>query len=389
MIAEQNGRYLDMLNTRLVGTVKLQLLNGGDLPPTAECAPINLLPFALFSSIDCYFNSTMITHSGPVSIAFRNYLEIMLSYTEEFRRDILRSGLYFKDEMGKYDASANSGYKTRKALFEKSNLVDFDIPIALDVFRSGKLIPNGVQIDLKFNRTNDEFLIMGNKNDPATYSIALTDLKIMARFVHVNDSILSQHKSLHVTQPIYLNFIETRAKVFNVPVGSKSAELNNAFVNRLPKTIILAFLDTDRLNQYGKDSYQLNPFNFKHYDLTHVAMRKNGMVLSNDHIFDIDLQRKNYERLYSSLHKTTGFTDSMLSHGISYELFCENCFLVSFSLHHGLENFKQVCPVEYGELAFSLKWGKPLPSNLSVLAFASYNAYVSIALDRTIDHQIF
>ena len=61
-------------------------------------------------------------------------------------------------------------------------------------------------------------------------------------------------------------------KVLTFPGGLGALNPDNIFLGRIPKRIVLGFVDTEAFN----GSYTSNPFNFKHHNLAQVGVYVDG-----------------------------------------------------------------------------------------------------------------
>jgi len=120
--------YIDLANTMLYVQAKITKQDGTNLRANDPVGPVNLLLHSLFSQVDISLNGTQVTTSTN-TYSYRAMLETLLSYGGDAKKSQLTSALYYHDQADRidsvaFDATGNSGLKTRKTFTTTSNPVD-------------------------------------------------------------------------------------------------------------------------------------------------------------------------------------------------------------------------------------------------------------------------
>ena len=108
--------------------------------------------------------------------------------------------------------------------------------------------------------------MLSNKEDTKVY------FKVLEALLYVKRIITAHNEALLANYPVRYNLTRIELKTFTFAAGSQSLSIDNAVLGRLPKHVIITMAkNTDFLG-----SMSSNPFNFRHYDLTHYAMYITG-----------------------------------------------------------------------------------------------------------------
>ena len=148
--------YIDLGNTMLYVQAKITKQDGTNLDANDPVGPVNLLLHSLFSQVDISLNGTQVTTSTN-TYPYRAMLETLLSYGGDAKKSQLTSALYYHDQADRmdsvaFDATGNSGLKTRKTFTTTSNPVDMIGRIHADLFFQSRYLLNEVNVKIKLTR---------------------------------------------------------------------------------------------------------------------------------------------------------------------------------------------------------------------------------------------
>ena len=133
-------------------------------------------------------------------------------------------------------------------------------------------IINGVKMQIKLTKAKPAFYILSNKDDSKEYFKVLEALLYVKRIRPSADIITSHNETLLEGYPVRYNLTRIELKTFTFGGGTQSLSMNNAVLGRLPKRLIITMVkNTDFLGTMNS-----NPFNFRHYDLTHFTLYITG-----------------------------------------------------------------------------------------------------------------
>ena len=128
-------------------------------------------------------------------------------------------------------------------------------------------IINGVKMQIKLTKAKPAFYLLSNKEYSKAYFKVLESLLYVKRIRPSADVITSHNENLLQGYPVRYNLTSIELKTFTFAGGSQTLSMNNAVLGRLPKRLIITMIkNTDFLGTMSS-----NPYNLRHYDLTHFA----------------------------------------------------------------------------------------------------------------------
>ena len=239
-----NSYFLDAGSIRLEGEVAIfeRAGDGTEKKLTAannNLVPINMLPAALFNSIEVSINGLMVSFiSSPIS-NYKAYLETILSYNKLAADTHLAGCRFLMDEPGKFDArtsTASPNAAKRMAWFANSNSVDFSMPLASDILRVDKYFMDRVALDIKLSRAPDEFLITQPADDNKKYFVKIEKLSLSVRHIGLNSTLVeSINKSLDSGKRAKYPLIRTVLKTRVIQKGESHTPIVDLFTGKETK----------------------------------------------------------------------------------------------------------------------------------------------------------
>ena len=213
--------------------------------------------------------------------AYRAYLETLLNYGPAAKKSQLTASLYYKDKAGKMDttdptladnnANVNPGLKARYAFNKESGTVEMVGPLFCDLFMTDRLLLSFVDLKIILNRNIDAFCVMSAVADP-DQKVKLTDAYLKLRKVKISPNVSVAHELALKKGPAIYPIRRVECKSFIVPAGNPSLRKDNIFNGLLPKSFVFGLVDSEAFN----GSYTKNPFNFKHLNVSSIAVTVNG-----------------------------------------------------------------------------------------------------------------
>ena len=150
------GHYLDLAGSYLYVSGKVVDQDGNNLGGTANISTSNLLLHSLFQNATLSLNETVVS-DGASNYPYMSYTHTLLGNGQGTKTTELTSQLYYKDTDPKTAGDANEGYKSRKAIISLSKLVEMTGNLQLDICKTNRYIPNGVNLKLKLTKAPPEF----------------------------------------------------------------------------------------------------------------------------------------------------------------------------------------------------------------------------------------
>ena len=211
--------------------------------------------------------------SATNTYAHRSILEVLLNYDKEAAESQLGCGLFCKDTAGQMEKNGHYclpcfeyGLGTRSEWTKTSKTVELQGRIHSDLLNQEKLILNVVDLTVKLHRHKLEFCLLSADTAPA-YKIIIVDAILYVKKIELTPSVFNAINTVLNDKNAQYAITRTTLKVFTVPRGQQSQQTDNAFLGEIPKRIAVYMMDNDSYNV----NYKKNPFNFKHYNLTHSS----------------------------------------------------------------------------------------------------------------------
>jgi hypothetical protein len=230
-------------------------------------------------------------------------------------------------------------------------------------------------------------------NDPAFY-LNLKDATIVPS-VEFEDASLFMHRS-KIIYPVvnaHSNALEkgtakypiTRGhvKAFNITTGNTDIIIDNAVYGILPRRIFIAMVPNDAFS----GAYLKNPFDFKSYKLTYLAVHIDGQQYPLK-AYTPDFTKKIYTReylgLFESLNQLT--TDSTISLNLNEWANGNTIYGFNFAPDLGDDCCKMGFAniVKKGALNVELKFAEALKETISVLLYCEYDSIIEIDGNRQV-----
>ena len=253
--------------------------DGTPLDATDEVALENLSLHTLFRQVDVYLQQQLISAATGVNYPYKAYIDVSTLYNHDVKDSQLQSEGYFKDLAGfMEDPSVNSGYSLRKSLTAKSNEVDFEGVLHVDIAQQGKAILNGVPLTIKLFQHDDKFRLFspkhGQPNVP-TYHVKITDAILKVCYIKLKPFVLFAHAERLKKSPAIYPYWRSDIKSFGIAAGSLTFAQDDIFQGLVPNKLVVAFVTSAA---YSGD-FKQNPFNFKNFGLNYLELAVDGRSL--------------------------------------------------------------------------------------------------------------
>ena len=185
MVSAENSNYIDLANSFLYVRASVTTSNGADLAKTAKIAPECNFLHPLWSQVDVYLNSSLVTQSN---------IENLLSFGQEVKNSQLSALLWHRNISGHFDscAAANKGYTQRKALAAESKEIDMMGKLHIDLTFQNRYLLNGVEVRLCLIRSKDLFCLHGNASQ-AQNKVSLKEVTLFVHKVKPNPAVQLAH----------------------------------------------------------------------------------------------------------------------------------------------------------------------------------------------------
>lgn len=375
-------RYIQLSKTRLYMKLKIVHGDGTDIANTEHVSVCNLIGSSMIERVEIDINGKPESDLTNTHFHYKTYLETLLSYGYTARtshlqasRFIQDTGLHFDDVA--YHATAdqstkNKGLAVRRTMTEKSKFFDVMFPIHSDFMQCDRLLPS-MNFTIKlFRQQNDNFFLM-SPTDDKTYKIHIEEMKMYVRYINVSPAIFRSHELQMANKRMILPINKTEVKTHTFPTGFNMLNLPNFFNGILPKHIIIGILHNDNYN----GTIKTNPYNFQNHDVNYMCLKVNNVLVPAEP-YTPDYENKLFIREFRSLFDNLGIHHDDCGNSIGTAEYFNGTNFYAFDLSPDLCNGFHSHPFQPGTIDIDCRLKNPLTKPVTLMAFAIYNAIVSI-----------
>jgi hypothetical protein len=161
-------------------------------------------------------------------------------------------------------------------------------------------------------------------------------------------------------------------RLFTIPSGTQNYTLDDVFQSSVPSKMIIGFLDSSAVN----GAYDTYAYNFQHFDVSYLSVNVSGQPAA------IGPLRMNYEEghsldAYMSLFTQLGLFGRNVGNNISRYDYPRGFTLYAIDLddQQNTQDVEEVFPATKKgnvRLRLQLRFGKPLPTTVSLCCFALF-----------------
>ena len=292
--------YTDLSQSYLFLKCRILKPDGSNVDSGKKVSPVNNFFHSMFSSIDLYVNNKLVT-SNMDTYPYRAYLENLFSYGSDVKDNQLKAGeFWYEDEPDKFDNLTHANVKARAKPVAGSKSLELQGRLHLVLVLQEKYLPNGLEFKLKLNSASPQFSIMSDtpvvlKIDCAIFSVRYLQL-LPALANDLNQSI--------ARSPAKFQIRRAEVKTFTIGTGLRSKIEDHLLQGQLPKRVFIGMISNEAFN----GSYDTNPFNFTHFDLSKLEVTCYGHNVYGrafEPNFDDDLYLRSYLSLFQALNSPT------------------------------------------------------------------------------------
>ena len=390
-LAASGDDYLDLNELLLFLTIKLKNSDNtpiefkdanGQAGFQRDVGPSNLPAHAIFSQVELIMNDVLVSSSNN-TYPYRATLATLLSYSKAVKEGWLRDTQGLRvDELGKDDKVGNSAM--HKFCDDKINSDGVMILAArphLDLCHQQRLIPNGVNIRLRFTRSTDAFFMMSHTTGQKPFKVTIEEARLQARRVKLAASEQLRLERIIASKGARYPLGHCATKNFTLPMGTSSIDVDSVFTGQMPNTVVLGLVS----NQAFNGAYNKSPFNFQHFNLSAASLNVDGKQLPTKGM-NFDFDENSYMDGYLALLRCTGTYLSNFDNGISAERFANGTTLLCFDLtpDHAAGATDHVTARRNGTVKASLRFKKPLPETVTLVAFGQFDNTLVIDKNRSV-----
>lgn len=362
------------------------------IPPKSVVFPINYFHATCFKSVDVHINNKSCS-SNDTLYPYRAYFETLLSLSKPMKNEQAKTGMYYKDtnpidehsnavtKTGA-NASKNSGAQSRFLRTRFGQRFETFGRLHTDITSQGRLLVGNVELNIRLHRADAKFCLMAAE-EQHRYTISIDKAALFVCHKKISDSIREAHQITLQKTPFKYPIRKVQMKFFTR--GSNRSDLTepNLVNGVLPRKIVIGL--TDSLAFHG--SYHHSPFNFQHFDVTSIVLRKNGAALPFQEL-EMNYEDNCHLQGYLSLLEGTNnlFRDSSIDVQ-PYLDFPHGYAVYAFDLtadHGGGCNYQLI---KQGNVSLEVKLAKPQDKGITIVCYLEYDGLIQIDKDNIVTYE--
>lgn len=386
--------YLDLQNTFLY--LKMRILDDSGnalkaktstsdatIPNASIVYPVNYIHAACFKTVEVQLNNKSCS-SNDTMYPYRSYFESLFTYSKASKEEQLIAAMYYKDKnpMDEHtDAITKSGSEQSKntgAVFRFKRTA-YSSPfetigrIHSEIFSQPKLLIGDVAVRLKFHRMDPKFALMSVDADQK-YTIAIDTAILFVCQKRISEAVRDAHRETLQKKNILYPVRKVQMKFFTR--GPQRSDLTepNFVTGVLPRRIILGLVSAEGFNGHQHH----NPFNFAHFNVKTLILRKNGEALPFQSL-EMDFTNKCSLRGYVALMEGTHYLFKNKSMDIRpFVDYPQGYTLYAFDLsqdHSGANSFDLI---QQGTISLEIKLAEPSTKGICIVAYLEYDSLIQI-----------
>lgn len=393
-IPPNDKEYFDLQNSFLY--MKIRILDDASealkaktsaqdasVPAKSIVFPINYIHATCFKSVEVLMNNKGVSSNDNL-YPYRAYLETLLSYGKVSKEEQLAVSMFYRDRfpMDEHsdavskagdDGSKNTGARARFLRTNFSTPIETIGRVHSEIFSQPKLLIGDVSLTVKFHRADSKFSLMAAEEDKK-YIISIDTAIMFICQKRISQSIREAHLATLQTKNIIYPVRKVQMKFFTRSSNRSDLTEANFVSGLLPRKVVIGLVSTDAFNGH----LHHNPFNFKHFNVKSIILRKNGKTVPFQAI-ETDFNNKCSVRGYLALLEGT----SNLFKNRSIDIrpivdFPQGYALYAFDLtpdHSGHNTFDLI---QKGNIGLDIKLDKPSETGVCIVAYLEYDALLEI-----------
>lgn len=362
--------YLDLHDSFLYLKVQVVNKNGTNLAADAKVSTVNCFLHALFSQLDIYFNSQLVSTSNN-AYPYRAYIETLLSYGNDYKHSQGGCFLFYPDTKVAND-NTNEGYKIRKEFIAKSENVEMIDRLRFDLATQHRYILNDINVTISLTKSPDSFSLIGEAG--SEYKVKILKASFFVRKQVLYPSIILAHQRLlEKGEVAKYPYKKTDIKYFTIPQGNSSAVEENIFSSSIPSRIILGFVASSSFN----GDITKNPFLFGHNNVTNVGISINNVAIPI-HPLQLNFNQEEYLLAYYLLFTATGIAGQ--DNGLHFDRrqYKDLYALFSFDIIQAANNNSLLTLDKSGNVRLELKFSTALPRAIHCIIYSEHQGLLEI-----------
>lgn len=385
-IAAQNSlEYIDLRKTQLWVKARIKHADGSSLKATEYVGPVNNMLHSMFSQVDITLQNKLVT-SSTTHYPYKAMLQTLLSYGSDAKESQLSSQLWKKDKSGHFDDNdvqngSNTSLYDRSQYFTQSQVCDMIGPLFHDLTSLDRYLINQVAVNIKMYRSRPEFCLMTKETNP-NFQVVIEDIALRVCKLQINPAVITAHAQKLRSSNAKYPFTKTEIRLISIPAGSLSFSYNNLFNGLRATRCVVGFVDSESCS----GSYELNPFNFQHFNLSQIALKLNQVPVGGN-ILQLNYGPPSRIILpaFASMFEVTNKWMRDSGNQIHRDDVAGGTALYCFDIEANFsEEGQYLNLVKQGTCSLETIFSKPLPKATTCVVYAEFPAYFEINQERNI-----
>jgi hypothetical protein len=378
--------YINLCKSELYLCVKIHLEKLDKTAVKADdwknICPVNYLLNSMFKQIKVSIGQTTVT-STSLNYAYVAYLDGLINIDKWKQLTHLQTAFWHKDTSESMDKiNENRSLRLRPIDGDLSKSCELEMygNLHIDLGDQIKSLLGGITLSITLIPNDPKFYLLHDNN-----LIPKVEIMDVRYYIHRSkltpQVVIAHNKALEIANSRYF-ITRKEVKSFIIQKGSIDCYLNNVENGVIPRKVYVGLVSNEAFNGSG----QLNPFNFKHYNLRFIACYLDGCQYPH-RPYTPDFKTNKYLREYFGLFETSNQVKGLTLIDIKRKEFKEGFTIFGFNFIPDLaDSFAKsgyVSPLKRGNLRIELKFSDPLPETVSAIVFCEYDNLVEIPNSRT------
>ena len=387
-LSNDSTDMIDLPATRLHVKAKLLKKDGTTVAKEDYASVTNLLLHSLWEKVEVEVKKKAMTDS-TLSYPYISYFKTMKCLGKANSLSLPSIG--FSLDKGDMDAPGmvtpaagstearkyNRGGAERFTWLEEGKVFEMEGPLLSDLFECDRYLLNNCPMTLSLTRSKSPFVVLARNNEE-DYVLHLDDVYVKMCYVQPSPAaILGIDAALEKDHKALYPMTRSELKSYNIPEGYNDIRLENLFMNKVPKFVMLGLVSMEGKNgQYNK-----NPFNFKHYDIRRLGLSVNGAYIPGK---PLDMNFTGSGQNYVTPYRN--FVQCMEGNGlngVTMDMFKNGYSIFVFNIEPEEKGTQDPGDIPAGSVNLELNWGTALPETVSLIVYAEFPMVMKLGKSRS------
>ena len=251
------------------------------------------------------------------------------------------------------------------------------------------LLPNNVNVDIRMNRTLNDFVLLSGDEDTKAKNFAIHILDATLIITRVK---LAPEKQLAIEKEWLKKNVRiplTRSKVYNKTVASgiSTVSMQHILRGNIPKRVFIAMVK-DEAFAGGK---QEDPFFFQHNKLRETQLKiGNKLVPKEKLVLEFQSDATHHQRILEGWHqtmRTLGIAGANESINMSPDRWMKGFTIFGFDLSPDMSAGRNRSRMQQGQMDLTMQFDGALPDTTTVLTYTEFDEEIFISPRREVVYQ--